>query len=945
MSLIDEYFKYFEKYRDRYGDGVVVLMEVGSFFEIYGVDSEEEKIGNVQEISRLLNIQMTRKNKKIEKTSRKNPLLCGIPSISLNKYLDVLLRESRYTVVLVEQVTPPPQPKREVTKIYSPGTLIDIQTYDSNFLTSIYIEELNDKKLIGAISSIDISTGRSYTFEIHTISSDRDSVIDELFKYLQTFPSQEFILNFINVKDSDIYIKKLGLSSSIIHVKSEIDKKIKDLNYQNMLLKESFDLKNSMLSPIEELDFEFRIYSLYSYISLIDFIYDHNRSLIYRLNKPIFWENSTRLELNNSAIYQLNILPTKESIESGNRFNSLFSVIDMTHTSIGKRLLKHRLTNPSIDIDELNRRYSLIESMGNVDKKIKSSLIEISDIERLQRKLKLNILQPGELYSLYNSYKSIYDLMRYLKECDINILDNREGSDETLKKLIDYIEEQFKVDILFKYNIDGVEENIFNPHIDTEIDRVDYELSSIFKFVDKIRREIDSDGLKLEKNERDKFYFISTNSKSGGIKKNITDRRSFTINDTNIDISEFRYKRLSQITKITHPILNDMYDRYLIKEAELKKLVKDRYAKTLNDIYSRYGDIFNSLVNFVGITDVSLSGYYVKERYRYTKPIIEKYSTSFVKAKGLRHPIIERINENEIYVPNNIELGKDINGMLIYGVNASGKSSLMKSLGLSVILAQIGYYVPAKSFKYYPFNKIFTRIHGHDNLFKGLSSFAVEMSELRTILNRADNNSLVLGDEISHGTETISGLSIVASAVIMLAKKDVKFMFATHLHKLGSMEEINSLNSVEHYHLKVYYDEIKERLIYDRKLEKGVGDPIYGLEVAKAMDLDSEFLSIANQLREKFIKEDPFYKKIKPIKNRKHNIYVNRCIICGGPVEEIHHINEQRISDEKGYIDHFHKDNRANLLPLCNKCHKKIHGGEIEIERQSTGKSNTINIK
>ena len=179
---------------------------------------------------------------------------------------------------------------------------------------------------------------------------------------------------------------------------------------------------------------------------------------------------------------------------------------------------------------------------------------------------------------------------------------------------------------------------------------------------------------------------------------------------------------------------------------------------------------------------------------------------SYIMAKELRHPIIERLDQSTIYIPNDISIGNNDeitqNGMLLSGTNASGKSSLMKAVGLNIIMAQAGFFVAASEFTYHPYQRLMTRILNADNIFRGESSFAVEMGELRGILKRADCNSLVLGDELCSGTENTSAQSIFASSVIHLNKRDCSFIFATHLHQLTSMPEIMELARVKSFHLQ-----------------------------------------------------------------------------------------------------------------------------------------------
>lgn len=307
----------------------------------------------------------------------------------------------------------------------------------------------------------------------------------------------------------------------------------------------------------------------------------------------------------------------------------------------------------------------------------------------------------------------------------------------------------------------------------------------------------------------------------------------------------------------------------------------------------------------------------------------------------LRHPIIERINQSVKYVPHSVTLGSypspDPNvteaesvqhqdGMIVYGMNACGKSSLMKAVGVNLILAQAGFYVAATRFKYYPYDQILTRIIGDDNIFKGQSSFEVEMIELRGILSRARNQRcLVLADEVSRGTESLSGVSIVAASVITLAKLGVSFIFTSHLHQVSTMPRIKNLSNVKCYHLKVLYDEKNDLLIYDRTLVEGPGDPIYGLEVLKGMGMNQEFIELAHEIR-KEIMEIP--SSIIAMRQSKYNtnLYMNECQVCKGPAEDTHHINGQCTADEKGFIDHYHKNVLSNLVVLCKKCHLAAHG-------------------
>jgi DNA mismatch repair protein MutS len=278
--------------------------------------------------------------------------------------------------------------------------------------------------------------------------------------------------------------------------------------------------------------------------------------------------------------------------------------------------------------------------------------------------------------------------------------------------------------------------------------------------------------------------------------------------------------------------------------------------------------------------------------------------------------------------------GHNINGVLLYGINSSGKSSLMKSIGIATLMAQSGFFVSAAVMKFSLFDSLFTRIVSRDNLAKGLSTFAVEMLELKNIFNRATVRSLVLGDEISHGTETLSGVAIVASAIIKLSAIRSIFLFATHLHQLSTMSEITKLDNVVDLHLSVEYDEEQDRLLFNRVLQSGSGSSIYGLEFAKSLHMDSDFLDTANAIRKRLANDYDELELLVKKKKSKYNkdLYVTKCIICGAVAEDVHHISQRSLADSAGFIGHFHQDHRHNLVPLCKEHHNQIHEGKMRVD-------------
>ena len=298
----------------------------------------------------------------------------------------------------------------------------------------------------------------------------------------------------------------------------------------------------------------------------------------------------------------------------------------------------------------------------------------------------------------------------------------------------------------------------------------------------------------------------------------------------------------------------------------------------------------------------------------------------------MRHILIEQINTNEIYVSNDISIGNEnhINGMLLFGANTSGKTSNMRALGISIVMAQAGMYVPCKSFVYKPYKSLYSRILNQDNLFKGLSTFAVEMSELRVILKYADENSLILGDELCSGTETISALSIMMASLIQLNEKRCSFMFTTHFHEIIHFEELKQMSKIQCYYLEIKFNAEKGSIEYDRILKEGSGPPSYGLEVCESLYMDNRFLEKAYEIRRMYYPEYEGTLSLTKSRYSSKKLKI-KCEKCGSLSEEIHHIHPQKDADKNGFIaNSFHKNNPANLMSLCEKCHDKIHQNDSQ---------------
>ena len=330
----------------------------------------------------------------------------------------------------------------------------------------------------------------------------------------------------------------------------------------------------------------------------------------------------------------------------------------------------------------------------------------------------------------------------------------------------------------------------------------------------------------------------------------------------------------------------------------------------------------------------------IRIKYNYSKPVIDLTKSvdnkSYFKAEAIRHPIIEIVQDDIPYIPNDIFIGIDQqDGVIIFGENGIGKSSTMKAIGLNIILAQAGMYVPCAKLTYAPYHSIFTRIPEGDNLFKGQSTFTCELIELRNILKKSDKNSLIIGDELCSGSDSTSAIAIIGASIIQLVNRKSSFVFSSHIHELKDLDEIKKITNLKVYYMTATYDNINDTLVFNRKLKLGHGERCYGLQIAKAFDLEADFMKNAEKIKKKLLNEK---QEILEYKKSRYNskILVNSCSICGKnnlvSSMEVHHIRFQCEADDDNNIDkQFHKNTTHNLVTLCSKCHSDVHNKTINL--------------
>ena len=853
-SILREYKKYQRELVKKYGERSVVLLQVGSFYEIYAVEND---FGKTEQVSKILNILQTLKNKSLPH-SMQNPYLAGFPVHSLGKHLLKLINAS-YTVGIYNQFDGEKNKKiRKLVNVYSKSTFLDDEC-DNNSCMGLYMSEYKcpiQKKVVKecAIVIIDLTTGKTKLFACANSLDFPTKVESEINRIIKSIRPCEIVHN---TTDSKIF-------QDIKNHYREVKEKFSNIDYQKKFFKKLFKDYD-----IHDLGIDKNPDLITCYLFTLQFIHDHDPKIIHKLQKPEFLTSSKDVILNNDALEQLHILSSKNK--------SLLDIIDHTKTRMGYRLLKSRLYYPCKDAQILNERYDKVDDMmkGDKYKEIQSKLQGVGDLEKKFRKLALLRLTPFELERLDFSFKKLLQL-------------------DIPKEFRKFYQE-------YKQIFNFSEKSYFTEPVDEEIELKILDIKNRLKNIAKsISLGIDSDFpnlVKIEETEKYGFHLTTT-------------KKRWELYQKNNPSHPYTAKILQSGVRITMDTFDKYWGDYKKLQHALDEKTKKKYKKVLSSWHLKYNKLFTDIITIISEIDVYSSLAKASIKYAYTRPVIVK--DNILRAKKIRHPLIERIHPHLEYITNDI----DVDSMLLYGVNAGGKSSLLRSIGTNVILAQMGSFVACEKLEYRPFDHILTKIASTDDLYKGQSTFVYEMLELKKILTIANERSLVLCDELTAGTETFSAEGLVASALYMLLEKKIKFVFTTHLHGLIKYKDL--IKQLQVFHFKI---EIKpDNITYKYKLEKGSGDNIYGIEIAKALGLPRQFIERALAFR----MDMQILKNKRSRYNRR--VIIDECEICGSKENlHTHHINEQSKADSNGIIGHFHKNISHNLQTLCKDCHIDHH--------------------
>ena len=995
MSITKEYLKLSNEYQNKFGEKTILYMMVGKFYEVYAIledDNANVAIQNAQQISTFIQTCDFALGKKTDCS------MAGFPELYLDKYVKKM-QEIGYTVVVYNQEGSGKNIVRTLAGIFSPGTYFsDDSTSLNNNTTCIWIDYIENKGLnklskgkyiVCGIANLNVYTGQSSISQFQESFIDNPTTYDNLERFISIYnPSEVIIISNLETKFVHNMIHYTNIQSKKTHI-VDLNSIHKDFNVVKAKECEKPSIQETILRKMFDFDYFHNFIEIFygnhialnSFCFLLQFIVQHNPQLVKNIQLPEFENYSNKLILANHSLKQLHIIPEGES---KGKYSCVVNMLNNCLTPMGRRKFNDTLLTPITNSELLENEYNMTEYLLSNLELYKSifhkPLSNMKDLHKFSRQLYLFKISPkycSQIYSNLDSIKNIFIKINqnlffkdYMTFHQVDF-DNIPSFCDTIMEFISNtlnLELCNNLDTCTHFETNFIQSGI-NKNLDEQNNILIHSTSLLNNVKDYFNNLIAKSEKKSNSTEFVKYHITEKYNYS----LVCTSRRAKLLNEMlpldesvihfhesdyhfTVSKNQFEYKKQSATNvHISDSQIDKLCSNIYNINSSMKDIISFVYHQFIEN-FQQFKYPLDQIANFTTLLDVIYNKATIANKYNYCKPIIDNTAKkSFVNASNLRHCIIEQIQQDEeLYVSNDISLGSSsssgleygIDGMLLYGTNAVGKTSLIRSLGIAVVMAQAGLFVPCSSFVFKPYEYIFTRILGNDNIFKGLSTFAVEMSELRTILRLCNENSLILGDELCSGTEIVSAISIFVAGIQHLSSVKSSFIFATHLHEIVDYDEIKEMleNNLVLKHLEVVYNKEKDMLIYDRKLKDGAGNSLYGLEVCKSLSLADDFIESAYKIRNKYhnVEHGEFKKSHFNAKK-----IVSMCEQCGVKLAtEVHHLQHQQEANEKGIIKKnnmiFHKNKKANLASLCSECHDNFHKNGKQHKKVKTSKGSQL---
>ena len=736
--------------------------------------------------SRELELALTGRNAGLEERVP----MCGIPYHAYVGYLTKLI-DKGYKVAICEQLTDPKDSKgmvdRDVIQVITKGTMLDntLNEKDSSYVGSIY-----DFEYCYAITYADITTGYFYAL---ILEHDQNKLIKEIINrnIVEVIVNDKINREIISILRDNYHLLVTitdGLCEDSEY--SYLYKNIEDIRLVTAikhLLQYLVDTKKGNLSHLQEVE-----------------VVDVNKYLTFDIH------TKRNLELT-------------ETIRLGERTYSLLWLLDKTKTAMGSRALKSNIENPLTDVKEITERYDIIEKLLTefiLKEELVRNLNEVYDLERLAGRISYGNLNARDLLQLKNSLKVLPDIKRILEEIKYP------KTIDTLDDVYDLLEKSINDDAPVTVREGG----LIKEGYSSELDELKSISSGSKDFI-----------LKIEQDERER-----TGIKNLKVGFNKVFGYYIEVSKGNIPLikNEYGYDRkqtLANCERFITPLLKEKENIILGAEEKIINLEYKLFME-IRDYVREYIGKIQDVSRVIAEVDMMASLATVSEENGYVRPVIT--DERIISIKDGRHPVVEKVSKKE-YVPNDIMMGKGVDILLITGPNMAGKSTYMRQLAITVIMAQIGSFVPAKSCTIPIFDKIFTRIGASDDLVSGESTFMVEMKEANNAIQEATPNSLILFDELGRGTATYDGMSLAQAILEYIHDKiKAKTLFSTHYHELTTLSQ--DLTNLRNVHVSAIEEDGKITFLH--KVKQGAVDKSYGIHVASLAKLPKSLIERANEI-------------------------------------------------------------------------------------------------
>ena len=791
--------KYLET-KEEYSD-CILFYRLGDFYEMFFEDALVA--------SKELELTLTGKSCGLEERAP----MCGVPYHAVDSFLNRLVSRG-YKVAICEQVEDPKFAKglvkREVTRIVTPGTNTDVSSMDetkNNFIMCIYY----GLRKIG-ISVADVTTGDFYLSE----AESNKELYDEICRYM---PSEIIANDFFYSCGLDIVDMKNRLGLAMF----TLEDRFFDENATKKCLMKHFKVNSLIGMGIEEYE-----HGTIAAGALLQYLIDTQKTSLSHLTH--LFPNSAGKYMILDAATRRNLELT-ETLREKQKRGSLFWVLDKTKTAMGARTLRNFIEQPLMKREDIEYRLNAVEALtlSSVNRdEIREYLNSIYDLERLLGKVSYLSINPRDMIAFRNSLEMLAPIKTVLSDFTDPMLTELCERIDSLTDVFERIRNCIVEEPPFTSKEGGIIKDGYNADVDYLRKAKTEGKQWVAELGESERERTGIKNLKISYNKVFGYYLEVTNSY-----KNL------------VPDDYVRKQTLTNAERYTTPRLKELEDTILNAEDKLYNLEYDLFVE-LRDYIAERLDRIQATAKAVALLDALCSLSYVGEQNGYVKPVFNEKSA--VTIKEGRHPVVEKVLQDSLFIPNDTILDNKSNQIaIITGPNMAGKSTYMRQTALIVLMAQIGSYVPAKSASIGVVDRIFTRVGASDDLASGQSTFMVEMNEVSNILRNATKNSLLILDEIGRGTSTFDGLAIAWAVIEHIANRNLlgaKTLFATHYHLLTELED--KMDNVKNYCIAV--KEKGDDIVFLRKIIPGGTDRSYGIEVAKLAGVPDMVIERAKEI-------------------------------------------------------------------------------------------------